>query len=58
MELSNEQINNLDQYFKQWELDIMGDEIRYQATPKNNIIGFYGYAADIMEAYERIMAHA
>jgi hypothetical protein len=56
--MNEEQIATLDQHFKAWEIEGAAGELRYQATPRGSIIGFYGYAADYEEAYANLMRNA
>jgi hypothetical protein len=56
--MNADQIANLDQHFTRWEVESAGGELRYQATPRGSIIGFYGYAADYDEAYFNLMRNA
>ena len=44
--MNKDQIATLDLHFKAWEVEGAAGELRYQATPKGSIIGFYGYAAN------------
>ena len=53
--MNEEQKATLDQHFKAWEIEGAAGELRYQATPKGSIIGFYGYAANYDEAYNNLM---
>ena len=39
-------------------LPISGGELRYQATPRGSIIGFYGYADTYDKAYQLLMRNA
>ena len=55
--MNKDQIATLDQHFTSWEVAGQG-MIRYQATPRGSIIGFYGYAADYEEAYANLMSNA
>lgn len=56
--MNDEQIAVLDQHFIRWEVEGAAGELRYQATPRGSIIGFYGYAADYEEAYNNLMRNA
>lgn len=56
--MNSEQITTLDQHFTRWEVESTGGELRYQATPRGSIIGFYGYAANYDEAYNNLMCNA
>jgi len=56
--MNEEQKATLDQHFKAWEVEGAAGELRYQATPKGSIIGFYGYAANYEEAYANLMRNA
>jgi hypothetical protein len=56
--MNKDQIATLDQHFKAWEIESIGDELRYQATPKGSIIGFYGYTDTYDKAYELLMRNA
>ena len=53
--MNEEQKATLDQHFTAWEIEGAGGELRYQATPRGSIIGFYGYAANYDEAYNNLM---
>jgi len=53
--MNADQIATLDLHFKVWEVEGAPGELRYQATPKGSIIGFYGYAANYDEAYNNLM---
>lgn len=53
--MNSEQIATLDQHFTRWEVENAGGELRYQATPRGSIIGFYGYAANYDEVYNNLM---
>jgi len=53
--MNKDQIATLDQHFKAWEVEGAAGELRYQATPRGSIIGFYGYAANYEEAYANLM---
>lgn len=53
--MNSEQIATLDQHFTRWEVESAGGELRYQATPRGSIIGFYGYAANYDEVYNNLM---
>ena len=55
--MNKDQIATLDLHFTSWEVVGQG-LIRYQATPRGSIIGFYGYAADYEEAYANLMSNA
>ena len=55
--MNSEQIATLDQHFTRWEVESAGGELRYQATPRGSIIGFYGYAATQEEAYSNLMSN-
>ena len=56
--MNKEQIAALDQHFTAWEVEGAAGELRYQATPRGSIIGFYGYAANYEEAYANLMRNA
>ena len=56
--MSQEQIDTLNANFTVWQVEDSGGELRYQATPKGSIIGFYGYAATQEEAYANLMRNA
>ena len=56
--MNKEQKATLDQHFTAWEIEGAGGELRYQATPRGSIIGFYGYAANYDEAYNNLMRNA
>ena len=56
--MNEDQKNMLDQHFTRWEVEGAAGELRYQATPRGSIIGFYGYAADYDEAYSNLMRNA
>lgn len=56
--MNKEQIATLDKHFKAWEIEGAAGELRYQATPRGSIIGFYGYAANYEEAYNNLMRNA
>lgn len=56
--MKDEQIAVLDQHFTRWEVEGAAGELRYQATPRGSIIGFYGYAANYDEAYNNLMRNA
>ena len=56
--MNDDQKNMLDQHFTRWEVEGAAGELRYQATPRGSIIGFYGYAADYDEAYSNLMRNA
>jgi hypothetical protein len=56
--MNEDQKNTLDQHFTRWEVEGAAGELRYQATPRGSIIGFYGYAADYEEAYSNLMRNA
>lgn len=58
MSMNKEQIAALDQHFTAWEVERAAGELRYQATPRGSIIGFYGYAANYKEAYAKLMRNA
>lgn len=53
--MNADQIANLDQHFTRWEVESAGGELRYQATPRGSIIGFYGYADTYDKAYQLLM---
>ena len=53
--MNQEQIDTLNANFTAWQVEDSGGELRYQATPKGSIIGFYGYAANYEEAYANLM---
>ena len=53
--MNADQIANLDQHFTRWEVESAGGELRYQATPRGNIIGFYGYADTYDKAYQLLI---
>ena len=53
--MNKEQIDTLNANFTAWEIEGAGGELRYQATPRGSIIGFYGYAANYDEAYNNLM---
>ncbi len=53
--MNKDQIAMLDLHFTRWEVEGAAGELRYQATPKGSIIGFYGYAANYEEAYANLM---
>ena len=56
--MNKDQIATLDQHFKAWEIESIGDELRYQATPNGSIIGFCGYTDTYDKAYELLMRNA
>ena len=56
--MNSEQIATLDQHFTRWEVESAGGELRYQATPRGSIIGFYGYADTYDKAYTNLMRNA
>ena len=56
--MNDDQKNMLDQHFTRWEVEGAAGELRYQATPRGSIIGFYGYAANYEEAYSNLMRNA
>ena len=56
--MNSEQIATLDQHFTRWEVESAGGELRYQATPRGSIIGFYGYADTYDKAYANLMRNA
>lgn len=56
--MNEDQKNMLDQHFTRWEVEGAAGELRYQATPRGSIIGFYGYAANYDEAYNNLMRNA
>ena len=56
--MNKDQIATLDLHFKAWEVEGAGGELRYQATLRGSIIGFYGYAANYDEAYANLMRNA
>ena len=56
--MNEDQKNMLDQHFTRWEVEGAAGELRYQATPRGSIIGFYGYAANYEEAYSNLMRNA
>jgi hypothetical protein len=56
--MNQEQINTLNANFTAWQVEDSGGELRYQATPRGSIIGFYGYAATQEEAFTRLMRNA
>ena len=56
--MNEDQKNMLDQHFTRWEVEGAAGELRYQATPRGSIIGFYGYAANYDEAYSNLMRNA
>jgi hypothetical protein len=56
--MNSEQITTLDQHFTRWEVESAGGELRYQATPRGSIIGFYGYADTYDKAYQLLMRNA
>jgi hypothetical protein len=53
--MNKEQTAALDLHFTRWEVEGAAGELRYQATPRGSIIGFYGYAANYDEAYANLM---
>jgi hypothetical protein len=55
--MSKDQIATLDLHFTRWEVEGAAGELRYQATPRGSIIGFYGYAADYEEAFNNLMSN-
>jgi hypothetical protein len=56
--MNQEQIDTLNANFTAWQVEDSGGELRYQATPRGNIIGFFGYAATQEEAYSKLMRNA
>jgi hypothetical protein len=56
--MNQEQIDTLNANFTAWQVEDSGGELRYQATPKGNIIGFFGYANTQEEAFTRLMRNA
>jgi hypothetical protein len=56
--MNQEQIDTLNANFTAWQVEDSGGELRYQATPKGSIIGFYGYATTQEEAFSRLMRNA
>jgi len=56
--MNKAQIATLDLHLTRWEVEGVAGELRYQATPRGSIIGFYGYAADYEEAYTNLMRNA
>jgi hypothetical protein len=56
--MDKDQIAMLDQHFTAWQVERAAGELRYQATPRGSIIGFYGYAANYKEAYANLMRNA
>ena len=56
--MNKDQIATLDLHFTRWEAEGAAGELRYQATPRGSIIGFYGYAANYDEAYANLMRNA
>jgi hypothetical protein len=56
--MNQEQIDTLNANFTAWEVEDSGGELRYQATPRGSIIGFFGYAATHEEAYSKLMRNA
>jgi hypothetical protein len=56
--MNQEQIDTLNANFTAWQVEDSGGELRYQATPKGSIIGFYGYANTQEEAFTRLMRNA
>lgn len=56
--MNKDQIATLDLHFTRWEVESAGGELRYQATPRGSIIGFYGYTDTYDKAYANLMRNA